>query len=66
MQQMTPLNFSVKRVNKQLVEEIVQALKSVEGYGSIEIIIQENRVTQISTRSIRKTNHNMSGVSMGS
>lgn len=63
MPQMTQLNYSVKRINKQLIDEIAVALKSVTGYGSIEIFIQDNRVTQITTRSIRKTNHDMEGIS---
>lgn len=64
MQQMTPLSYSVKRIDKQLLDEISQAIKSIAGYGSVEIFIQDNRVTQITTRCIRKTNLDMNGVSV--
>ncbi len=53
------VDHSTKRVTTQLLEEIKQALKSVDGYGSVEVVIQDNRVVQISVRSIRKTNHDM-------
>lgn len=42
-----------------MIEEIKQALKVIDGYGSVEIIVQDNRVVQISTRNIKKTSHNM-------
>ena len=53
------VDHSIKRITTQLLEEIKQALKSVDGYGSVELIIQDSRVVQISVRSIKKTNHNM-------
>ena len=39
---------------KDLIYEILRAIYSVEGYGSIEIYIQDNHVTQITTRNIKK------------
>lgn len=48
-------NYSTKKVTKTLVENIKQALKSVDSYGSVELFIQDNVVTQITTRSIKKT-----------
>lgn len=45
------------RVNQPLVDEIVKALKNVDGYGSVEIYIQDYSVTQITTRNIKKTRH---------
>lgn len=44
-------------VSKDLVEEIMRALKSVKGYGSIEIYVQNHSVTQITVRNIKKTRH---------
>ena len=35
------------------------ALKSINGYGSVEIVVQDNRVVQVTVRNIRKTNYNM-------
>lgn len=46
-----------KDVAPELVEEIVRALRSVRGWGSIEIHVQDFNVTQITTRNIRKTKH---------
>ena len=37
-----------------LISEIKNALKSVR-YGSVEIFVQDNTVTQITVRNIRKT-----------
>ncbi len=43
--------------NKDLVSEIQEALKSVKGYGSVEIYVQNGKVTQITVRNIRKTSN---------
>ncbi len=43
--------------NKDLVSEIQEALKSVKGYGSVEIYVQDGKVTQITVRNIRKTSN---------
>lgn len=53
------VDHSTKRITVQLIEEMKQALKSIDGYGSVEIIVQDNKVTQISVRNIRKTRHDM-------
>lgn len=38
-----------------LTEEIIRALQTVGGYGSVEIFVQNNIVTQITVRNIKKT-----------
>lgn len=48
--------YSTKRITKELTDEINSALKSVDAYGSVEIYVQDNKVTQITTRTIKKTN----------
>jgi hypothetical protein len=53
-------DYSVRRVTTDLVDEIKQALKSVKGWGSVEIYVQDHRVTQLTTRNIKKTNHLLS------
>jgi len=53
------VDYSTKRVGVDLIEEIKQALKDVKGGGSVEIFIQNHKVTQITTRNIKKTNHNL-------
>jgi len=50
-------NYSTKKVSQVLIEEIKSAIKKVDKYGSVEIYIQNDEVTQITTRSIRKTNN---------
>jgi len=53
------VDHSVKRITSRMIDEIKQALKSVDGYGSVDIIVQDNKVVQISVRNIKKTNHSM-------
>ena len=47
--------FSTKQVSDILVEDIKKALKSIDSYGSVELFVQDNVVTQITTRNIKKT-----------
>ena len=49
------LNYSTKKITPVLVTEIMAALKKVRSYGSVEIFVQKGQVTQITTRSIKKT-----------
>ncbi|MBI3282872.1 DUF2292 domain-containing protein [Candidatus Curtissbacteria bacterium] len=53
------VDYSTKKITKDLVEEIKQALKGVRGWGSVEIFVQDNRVVQITERNIKKTNHDL-------
>lgn len=41
-----------------LIKEIVKALQTLQ-YGSVEIIVQDKTVTQITVRNITKTSINM-------
>lgn len=45
------------KTKQELLGEIEQALGTVQlgNFGSVELIFQNNRVTQISVRSIKKT-----------
>ncbi len=47
--------YSTKEVSKVLVNEIVAALQTINGYGSLEIYVHNNMVTQITVRNIKKT-----------
>lgn len=49
--------FSTKKISKTLVDEIKTSLRSVTSYGSVEIFVQDNVVTQITVRNIKKTNN---------
>ena len=49
------LDYSTKKVSRRLLEEIKKALKSIESFGSVEVYVQDNIVTQITVRNIKKT-----------
>lgn len=51
------VNLPDKQATPELTEEILKALKTVEGWGSVEIFIQDFSVTQITVRKIKKTKH---------
>jgi len=53
------VDYSTKKITRDLLEEIKQALKNVGGWGSVEIYVQDHKVTQITERNIKKTNHNI-------
>jgi hypothetical protein len=48
-------DYSTKRVSKVLLDEIIDALKNIRGWGSVEITVQDNKVVQITERNIKKT-----------
>ncbi len=48
-------DYSTKRINEELIKEIVDALKNIRGWGSVEIIVQDYRVVQMTERNIKKT-----------
>lgn len=53
------VDYSTRKITQDLVDEIKQALKNVRGWGSVEIIVQDSKVTQITERNIKKTSHNI-------
>ncbi|MBI2008459.1 DUF2292 domain-containing protein [Candidatus Amesbacteria bacterium] len=48
-------------MKKTLTNEILAALTSVQGYGSVEIYVNDRKVTQITVRNIKKTNSPIPG-----
>ena len=46
-------------MKNSLLDEIVNSIAQVDGYGSVEIFIQDNQITQITTRKITKINSNL-------
>jgi len=42
-----------------LIDEVLQALNDLGGWGSVEIYVQDGKVTQITKRAIKKTNHSL-------
>ncbi|PIP32776.1 hypothetical protein COV53_01895 [Candidatus Gottesmanbacteria bacterium CG11_big_fil_rev_8_21_14_0_20_37_11] len=53
------VDYSTKKITQDLLAEIKVALKDVRGWGSVEIFVQDFKVTQITERNIKKTNHNI-------
>lgn len=53
------VDYSTKKITKDLIDEIRQALKNVRGWGSVEVFVQDHKVTQITERNIKKTNHSI-------
>lgn len=43
-----------KTLPKAMLEEILVSLENIDGWGSVEIIIQDNKVTQITEKNIKK------------
>ncbi|MCL5970806.1 MAG: YezD family protein [Patescibacteria group bacterium] len=54
------MDYSTKRISEKLLEEIKEALQNVN-YGSVEIFVQNDNVTQITVRNIRKTGMEING-----
>lgn len=48
--------YSTKKISPTLLQDIARAIKSVENFGSVELYVQEGIVTQITTRTIKRTN----------
>ena len=40
--------------SEKLIEELVSSIKNIRGWGTVEIIIQDHTVTQITEKNIRK------------
>lgn len=53
-------DYSTKKVNTLLLEEITEALANIRGWGSVEIYVQDYKVVQITERNIKKTSANAS------
>ena len=49
------MDYSTKKVSNELVEEVIDALKNIRGWGSVEIQVQDFTVVQITERNIKKT-----------
>lgn len=41
-------------LTKEIHEEISKSLEKIDGWGSIEVIIQDNNITQVTEKNIRK------------
>jgi hypothetical protein len=48
-------------INHSLLDDLTKALDKTGGWGSVEIYMQNYKVTQITSRMIKKTNHDLNG-----
>lgn len=51
------MDYSTKKISEELILEVVEALKNIRGWGSVEIFVQDYKVVQITERNIKKTSH---------
>ena len=51
------MQTKAQTINTTLIREIERALAKIDGYGSVELYIQRNKVTQITARNIHKTDN---------
>jgi len=58
----TGQEYSIKRISDTLLQEIKKSIKSVRGFGSVEIFIQNGVVTQLTVRNIKKTANGHTGI----
>ncbi len=48
-------NNKATQISKKLLEEIIEALENIRGWGSVEIFVQDSKIVQIIERNIKKT-----------
>jgi hypothetical protein len=48
-------DYSTKSISSKLLQEISESLKGLD-FGSVELFVSNNEVTQITKRKIKKTN----------
>jgi len=53
------VDYSSKKITKNLLDDIKLAIKNVRGWGSVEIYVQDFKITQITERNIKKTSHSI-------
>lgn len=53
-------DYSTKKINQELMDEITEALRNIRGWGSVEIYVQDFKVVQITERNIKKTSNGSS------
>ena len=55
MPNLTTEDYSTKKISDTLMRDVSSAIKSVSEFGSVELYVQGGVVTQITTRTIKKT-----------
>lgn len=52
-----------KKINNVFMKDVTSALTSLNGWGSVELFVQNGKITQITSRKITKTEHPVDGLS---
>lgn len=47
------------QLSKRLLADLTRAFEEIEGWGSVEVYVQGGKITQITKRAIKKTNHQL-------
>jgi hypothetical protein len=53
---------TTKKTNSIFMKDVTSALASLNGWGSVELYVQDGKVTQITSRKITKTQHNIGDI----
>lgn len=48
--------------DKRIIDEVIEALRNIRGWGSVEIFVQDHKVVQIVERNIKKTYNKISTI----
>jgi hypothetical protein len=48
--------YSTKDISEELLNDLLESLKKIDGWGSVEVFIQNHVVTQITEKNIKKPN----------
>jgi hypothetical protein len=51
------MDYSTKKVSTELLQELIDAIQNIRGWGSVEIQVQDFKVVQITERNVKKTNN---------
>jgi len=47
------------KIGQKLINDLDQIFRELGGWESVEIFVQNNKITQITSRKIKKTNHSI-------
>ena len=49
--------YSTKKISDHLKNDVIESIQNIQGWGSVEIFIQDYNVTQITEKNIKKPNN---------
>jgi len=53
------------KIDDSLIADLSTALIELDGWGSVELYVQNGKITQITKRAIKKTNHTIGVLTTG-